>query len=397
MSLDTTQHLDAPKQKVNIFLTGMALFSMFFGAGNIVFPLILGRISGNETPFTILGFVLSAVAFPFLGLIAMMLYGGDLSLFLKRLGKWPAFAFLLIFQLTQGPVGCMPRLVTLMHASIKPYFPEISLLLGSILICTIIFLLTFRPQKIVDLLGTILTPVLLGSLAILILFGMLNAPEVQTVTEGSTHYFLSGMKGGYQTMDLIGALLFATVILPHLSQGLSSFPKEAAKKIIQRRMVKASLIAAALLMVTYIGLCSIASHHALVLHSGVAPEELFQTIAVKILGTSGGVIAAIAIFLACLTTAISLAAIFSQYLRENLCKNKISPLASLIITLLVTGMLANLGFAGIAKFVGPVLEILYPSVIILCVFNIAYSLYRVEPIQTPVFFTLGLAIGGIFL
>src|SRR5258708_4471404 len=102
--------LDKPKA-VGVFSTGLALFSMFFGAGNIIFPLIVGRLSGTQTPYAILGLGISAVVFPFLGLIAMMLYGGSIRAFLERLGKWPALALLFVLQMSQGPVGAMPRLV----------------------------------------------------------------------------------------------------------------------------------------------------------------------------------------------------------------------------------------------------------------------------------------------
>lgn len=397
MSTDSTMALKKTKPQVNVFFTGLALFSMFFGAGNIVFPLVIGQLAGTKTLFTILGLGLSAVAFPFLGLIAMMLYGGNLSLFLSRLGKWPAFGMLLIFQLAQGPVGCLPRLVTLMHASISPYFPGVSLFIFSLFICLGIFILTFRPKKIVDLLGNFLTPILLIALAILIVFGISNAPQAQPVAEGATHHFMQGMKGGYQTMDLIGSLLFATMILPHLSQGLSSFSAPEAQRILHRRMIGSSIIAATLLMLTYIGLCLIASYHGFSMKGSVAPEALLHAISVKILGPAGGIVASIAIFFACLTTTISLVSVFSGYLREHLCNQKISPAFSLSLTLLVTGAFANLGFSGIAGFIGPVLEVLYPATIVLCILNIAHHLYQVKSIQSPVFFALGFALGGLCL
>lgn len=375
----------ATRSQIGIFSTGLALFSMFFGAGNIIFPLVVGRLSGTETPYAILGLGLSAVAFPFLGLIAMMLYSGNIQAFLSRLGKWPALALLLVLQLSQGPLGSMPRLVTLMHASFKAYFPNLSLLLFSLLICALVFLLAVRPQKIIRLLGAILTPLLLSTLTILVFVGWLYAPEAQPVSEGSAHHFFFGLKMGYQTTDLIAALLFATVILPHLSQGTTD-PKE-----VRRRMTYASLIASALLMVTYIGLCWVSAHHSWTF-GDLPPEELLQRIALQLLGPFGGLISAAAVFLACLTTAISLAAVFSQYLQKDLFKGKMSNGVSLALTLGSTAILANLGFSGIVKLWGPLLDALYPALIVLCVFNIAYRLYQVKSVKTPVFFTLFLAI-----
>ncbi len=388
MSIEIAE--EKPRQsRIGILSTGLALFSMFFGAGNIIFPLIVGRLSGTETPYAILGLGLSAVAFPFLGLIAMMLYSGNIVAFLSRLGKWPALILLFILQMSQGPIGALPRLVTLMHASIKSYVP-CPLLLFSLVICGLIFLLTVRPQRIIHLLGVILTPLLLLTLAILIIVGSIGAPEAQIPIESSAHFFGQGLKMGYQTTDLIAALLFATVILPHVSQGTSD------PKVIRRRMTLASLIASGLLMVTYIGLCWISAHHSWTFGE-VPPEELLNHIAIQVLGPFGGLISSAAVFLACLTTAISLAAVFAHYLRHDLLKSKLSNAPALILILGLTAAMATLGFSGIVKLWGPVLDALYPALIVLCLFNIAYRLYSVKPIQAPVFFTLGLAIGGLLL
>ena len=398
MSTESIALSEKPRRRARrhtgALLTGMALFSMFFGAGNLIFPLIVGRSAGAETPAAILGLGLSAVAFPFLGLIAMMLYRGDLRSFLGRLGKWPAFALLFILQMSQGPVGSLPRLVTLMHASVKPYLPDLSLSLFSVGICAIVFLLTFRPQKIVALLGVVLTPLLLISIAILIFFGMIDAPQIQEAVQGSSHYFMEGLKGGYQTMDLIAALLFATVIIPHLSRDTEALAPEEADWVIRKRMKQASLIASGLLMVTYVGLCWLSAHYSWTLDALHPPESLLGAIAEKILGPWGGIVSAAAIFLACLTTAISLASVFADYLRKDLFKERLSPLISLSLTLAFTAGMANLGFGGIMRLMGPVLEILYPALIALCVVNIVYCLYQVKPVKALVFFVLGFAAGG---
>ncbi|MES2273877.1 MAG: branched-chain amino acid transport system II carrier protein [Chlamydiota bacterium] len=381
--------------RVGTFSTGLALFSMFFGAGNLIFPLIIGRMSGTETNSAILGLGISAVIFPFLGLIAMMFYSADIHLFFKRLGKWPSLIFLFVLQMSQGPFGAMPRLVTLMHASIKTYLPGLSLGFFSILICTVIFFLTVRPQKIVHLLGVILTPLLLLTLASLIFFGAIHPPDVQPVLEGSGHYFGQGLKMGYQTTDLIAALLFAMVVWPHLSQGTDSLPPEEGKRLIRRRMTGASLIAASLLMVTYVGLCWLSAHHSWTLDPNLASEDLLQGIALKILGPIGGLVAAVAVFLACLTTAISLASVFSQYIQKDLLPNRMGNPSALLLTLGISAAIANLGFGGIVRLWGPLLEVIYPALIVLCVLNIAHSLYKFKTVQAPVFFALAVALGGL--
>ncbi len=353
------------KSQLNVVFIGMALFSMFFGAGNLIFPLLVGHSAGTEASYAILGLAISAVVFPFLGLIAMLVCLGDLNVFLKSIGKLPAFVLLLVLQATQGPLGCMPRLITVMHANLKVYIPELSLLLFSLLISGFVFFLAFRPNKIVAILGVVLTPILLLTLAILICVGMVNAPEPISVSGASVDYFVEGFNGGYQTMDLILALLFSTVIIPLFFQGTSELSRQEAKRYVRKKMIIASVIAASLLMITYIGLCLVASRYDVI----GAPEELLSLISFKVLGSSGGLLAIIAGFLACLTTLISMSMVFSEYIRKNICLEKISANTALIMTLLLTSSVACLGFSGIMRLLSPVLEVLYPVLIVLCLYN----------------------------
>lgn len=354
------------KRPMPIIFTGMALFSMFFGAGNLIFPLLVGHSAGVETPSALLGLAISAVAFPFLGLMAMSACAGNLSVFLKKIGALPALILLFVLQTTQGPAGCMPRLITLMHASIKPYLAELPLVLFSLIICAVIFLLCFRPNKIVSILGFALTPVFLLTLATLVGVGMINSPAPSAATGTSLHHFMEGFKGGYQTMDLVLAILFSTIIIPHLYREAEHLPKKEANRYVRKKMAIASGIAAGLLMLSYIGLCWVASRY----HTPAAPEELLSAISFQILGPWGGLIAMIAVFLACLTTAISMARVFSEYVRKELCREKISAHLALILTLLATASVACLGFSGIMRLLSPILEILYPGLIALCLYNL---------------------------
>lgn len=384
---------EKPKRRGEVFFTGMALFCMFFGAGNLIFPLLIGKSALSQITPAILGLTISAVAFPFLGLMAMMFFHGNLNRFLERLGKWPAFILLLVLQITQGPL-CMARLFTLCHSSLKAFVPGAPLLISTIAIGALVFFLTYRPSKIVGLLGNVLTPFLLLSLGVLILVGIIGAPPMAAASESAGFHFVQGVKGGYLTMDLISALLFATMIMPHLSRGTEDLSEEEAGRAIRKKMIKASLVAASLLTVTYIGLCLLSAHHGSEISTDVAPADLLQAIAVKILGPWGGYIAAITVFFACFTTAMALASIFGDYVRKDLLKDRISPMLGLVISIGLTTATANLGFSGILRLLGPILEILYPALIVLCLLNIAHCLYLVRPVKIPVFFALGFAAVG---
>ena len=112
-----------------IWLAGMALFSMFFGAGDLIWPLILGGSSGNQNSYALIGLLISGVTLPLLGLTSMMLFQGDYRKFFGQLGKIPGFVLIFIVQVILGPVGSIPRLFTLSYATLKPYLlEEISLL-----------------------------------------------------------------------------------------------------------------------------------------------------------------------------------------------------------------------------------------------------------------------------
>ena len=377
----SSQSVAIEPKKSSVWTSGLALFSMFFGAGNLVFPLLVGKHAGAESGSALTGLSLSAVAFPFLGLAAIMLYGGDLKAFLARLGKWPAAALLFVLAMSQGPIGAMPRLVTLMHASITPYW-NLSLGLFSTLICALVFFLTVRPSRMMHLLGAILTPLLLLTLGLLFGLGLAHGPHPVPVPEGAAHHFQQGLQGGYQTLDLTAALLFGMLMIPHLSKGGASVSE------VRRKMMGASSIAAGLLMLSYIGLCYLSASYGPSISPGIADVDYLHAIAVEILGPSGSLLATGAVFLACLTTAISLAAVFAEYLRTEFFRKKGGSVVPLLLTLLATAFMANLGFSGIMKIWGPVLGILYPGLIILCLFNIANKLFEVKMVKTPVFAAL---------
>jgi LIVCS family branched-chain amino acid:cation transporter len=272
-----------------------------------------------------------------------------------------------------------------MHAMAKPYLFDIPITAFSVLAVFTIFLCSVRRQNLIGLLGAILTPILLLSLGALLFLGFWNAGSVNPSTASSLESFQMGLFGGYNTMDLIAAFLFATVILPHFKK------EERGDDVIKRKILFSSLIAAGLLLITYIGLAWISSYHAAGLDKNYPPEELLGAIAFKILGPAGGLIAAVAVIMACFTTAITLTTIFADYLQKDLCKGKIKPTIALGATLLITMLFANLGFSGIAAFLGPVLQIVYPGLILLSALNLLHSLYGLKMVRTPVFVVFALA------
>jgi len=384
--------------KSTVVATGLAMFSMFFGAGNIVFPLALGQVSQDQTKFTILGLLLSAVVVPFTGLISMILFNGDYRAFFERIGKWPGFIVTIIIMGLLGPFGALPRCITLSYSSIMMFLPEdtMSITMFSILSCFIILFFSAKSSKILDVLGYILTPFLLISLGIIIAVGFYYAPPMPESQFQPLPMFMLGFKEGYQTMDLIGAFFFSSVVLLGLRSDFYPKSTDDQKNLVSIAL-KASLIGAFLLAMVYIGFTFLAAHMSLAL-TDVPKDKLLGTIALQVLGPSAGIITSIAVALACLTTAIALASVFAHFLHRDILHNKVRYLPCLIATLALTAFISTFQFTGIVKLLAPPLAACYPALIALSIVNIFYKLYDFKPVKIIVLIiflvTLAAEFGG---
>lgn len=344
---------------------GLALFSMFFGAGNLVFPLLLGQAAGSQNFYALLGLVMTGVLFPLVGLLAIMLFEGNNKLFFGKLGLFGALLYMII-QFVMGPIGSVPRLINVSYGVIAPYFPALSLPIFSLLAAGIAFILVLRPSRLLDLLGSIFTPILLLSLGAIVVLGFMH-PSALTASEGgSVSHFLHGSRIGYGTLDLLGAFLFGRFILRQFQQ------KDRSKFI--GKFFKASLIASILLGLTYGGLTYVAAFHLDQLPAGIPPERLLSALATYLLGPWGALIANIAVIMACLTTALTQTAIFSEYLEHDLLRGRIKALSALLISLVLAGIFTNLGFSGIMAVLNPIISVAYPICIVLSIWNIGSAL-----------------------
>lgn len=378
-------------RKSTIIATGLAMFSMFFGAGNVVFPLALGKIAQNQNFFAIIGMLLTAVCVPFIGLIAMALFDGDYKKFFGRIGKVPGFIVAACIMGLIGPFGAIPRCIALSYSTAKAFLPSISLPIFSLISCAIIFLFTYRRNKIMEFLGYVLTPILLGSLAIIVGVGIYYRQE-QAIAEFSPFsIFLKGLLDGYKTMDLLGAFFFSSVIVLGLKDAL---PKnENSRQKLLLTTLKASFIGAVLLGATYIGFSYVASFHSHAL-TNIPSDQLISGVAVHVLGPYASIIACVAVAFACLTTAIALSSVFAEFVKEEIFFNKIGYKPALIGTLAITFFVSTLNFTGIASFLEPILMICYPALIVMTFLNILYKLYDFKPIKLPVLSVFLISLGS---
>jgi len=382
-------------EKSVIIATGLAMFSMFFGAGNVVFPLALGQIAQDQNFYAILGMLITAVGVPFVGLMAMMLFDGDYDAFFARIGKLPGFLVVLFIMGLIGPFGAIPRCIALSYSTAKIFLPDVfSLPVFSIISCMVIWLFTIKRNSIIDTLGYVLTPLLIGSLAIIIVKGVFTAPSAPETDHGVLMIFLKGLRDGYQTMDLLGAFFFSSVIIECLRDGMDY--KNVSHHRLMKTIFKSVMIGAFLLSITYIGFSYVAAFHSETLE-GIPSDELISLVAIHILGPNAAIVACLAVVLACLTTAIALTAVFAEFIHKDIAFDKINYNSSLILTLIAAFLVSTLDFKGIVGLLAPILQICYPALLVLSLLNIFYKLYDFKPVKAPVLITLILSIGAYFI
>jgi len=373
------------KNKWLVVSTGFALFSMFFGSGNLVFPITVGQESEGHYFLAAWGILFTGVVVPFLGVLGMMLYKGDIYSFFNCFGRKGTLVFSFLALALMGPFGVLARCLTVAHGALLLLLPEASLPLTSLLMCLVIYFLTVNKNKIVTTLGTVLTPFLLLAIAMIAFFGLSQGTLPETTTPGGWKALKNGFFQGYQTMDLLAAFFFSQFVIKHLHTKLS--PNDGEFSLL-KHFYKSSLIGAAILSLVYFALVLLGwIYSPLLTHT--PPQEMLGVIAMESLGTIAAPCVCLAVLFACLTTAIVLASLFADFLRNEVSKDKMGNKQSLLITLAIGFVVSTFDFAAIAGFLGPVLEAVYPALIALTLVNIANQFFGMKSSHWP--FTLTLA------
>ena len=364
------------------------MFSMFFGSGNLVFPLVVGQMSEGHYLLASLGILLTGVLVPFLGILAMLLFKGKTDEFFSLLGKYAPFTLSLICLSIMGPFGVLARCITVAHGAFQLILPHTHLWTFSLAACAAIFLLTIKKNRIVSVLGSVLTPFLLASLAAIAIFGLTSTDLPNSVAEGTWESFKIGIFQGYQTMDLLAAFFFSTFVIRHLEKN-SKDEADSARSI--SVFFRASLIGAGLLSTIYFILVVLGSMYASEL-SQIAPQEMLGYVAQKAMGPLAAPVVCAAVILACLTTAIVLTSLFADFLRKDIAKNRVNNSSALAITLAIAFFTSTLEFSGIARYIGPLLGMMYPALIVLALLGIFHKLWGWRAVRMPFAATLAVKI-----
>ena len=346
---------------------GFAMFATFFGAGNMIFPPFLGNRSGDQWFIGFLCFILADAGLAVLTVFAIVRMNGSINTIFERLGKKIALIITTLTMTIVGPALCIPRTcATTFEMGILPFFPEFSPWIFGLFFFGIVFALIVGRSKVVDIIGKYMTPILLVSLAVLIIKGIITPVGDVISYSSSVTAANSGFLAGYQTMDVLGALAFTIIVLSDVrSKGYTS--TKSALAVVSR----ASVITVTGLFLVYGGLCYLGATSSS-LHMGHHNQAaLLVEITGMILGNFGKALLGAIVLFACLTTAVGLASSSSDFFYQ-LFNKKVSYQVIVAVVCGVSYLLSNVGISVMIAVATPMLNILYPlllSQIILSFFS----------------------------
>ncbi|PHQ80450.1 MAG: hypothetical protein COB66_04790 [Coxiella sp. (in: Bacteria)] len=349
--------------------TGLALFAMFFGAGNMVFPLAIGVHAGNHLFVAWAAFIISGVGIPFLGLFAISLYDGDYWKFFKILGKYLSFAVVTFILLIIGPLFAAPRTEDITFSTLQPFMPGgLTNNYFSIIYFTVILLLSFKHTLVIDIIGRFISPVKIVAFVTLIICSLATAHALLPIHHSAPQVFSHSLSVGYGTMDLLAAFFFCHVAYKNIVRKCLAEDIHD-KKIIMRITLKSCMIGAFLIAAIYTGFMLSAATHATALQHTATPA-MINHIAHLVLGEYGSLFVCVCVSLACIATATALAVVSANFFYKTIFRKKAPRAACLLFVLALMYCMSILGFSDIMALATPMLNVLYPCLIVLCIVNI---------------------------
>lgn len=374
--------------RARVVQISLVIFAMLFGAGNLMLPLKVGLISGTKSVWGLLGFLATGVLLPLLGLLAIIGFDGDYHAFFGRVGKiaGPLITFFCILVL--GPLVVMPRIVTLSYEMLQPFLPAMHVSIFAALFLALVFVVTYKPSRLLNIIGTFLSPLKVLSLCAIVAAGVFSGLPAIEVATPISQLFATGIKYGFGTLDLLGTIFFGSIVVKML-QGDTAFSLGMSQRI--RFAALAGIGASLLLGLVYTGMNFLGVFHG----HGLAhlnEGQLFSAISFKVLGTYGAALIGFTVFLACFTTTVALTAVVTDYVSATLLKNKFNYAHVLLAILGICLVPASLGLTTIMKFSMPIIVAMYPVLIVIAVCNALYKLFGFTMIKIPVFITFVLVV-----
>lgn len=346
----------------DIMAVGLTMFAIFFGAGNLIFPPYLGRMTGAEWFLGFFFFFIVDIGVSMIAIFATI-RSNDLSMtgIPSRLGKKMATVVAIIIATCLAPCLCVPRTAaTTFEMGWSQMFPSLSIWVFSFIFFAIVCFLTIRPSKVVDIVGNYLTPILVICILVLIVLGIVD--PIGPIAEESTVVTIKeGIINGYQTMDPLGVGLIIVAIMGAVTE------KGYATKDVQGRLLaRAALLAGILLFVIYGGLTHLGSTVSSGGYEDYNQAALLVAITEELLGTWGVIMMAVIVLFACLTTAIGLTSGFAGTL-EKLTNGRCKYKTVVIVMSVFSFVVSNAGIDKIISVAAPILSVIFPCFITMSV------------------------------
>ena len=383
-------------KKSEILVIGLMMFSIFFGAGNLIFPPALGQAAGANSSSAIMGFLLTGVGLPLIGIVAIAFQGGKYTEFISdRIHPWFALVLLSVLYLTIGPLFAVPRTGAVsFEIGIKPFLTEDGMMLGQAIYTALFFAATcylaLTPSKLVDRVGKILTPVLL--LFLVVLFAKSFITPLGDIIEATGTYvtspFAQGFQDGYLTMDLLASIAVGSIVVSSIRlRGVED------KKEISKICIMGGIIAIFCMSLVYLSLCYIGATSASVLGHSANGGKILADAAGIFFGPMGNIILAVIIAFACLTTSCGMVSASAGFFNK-VSKNRFT-YKKLVVLFSVFGFAtSNVGLTALIKFSVPFLTAIYPIVIVLVILSLfdGFIKERSEIYRRAIDFTLVFAV-----
>ncbi|OAQ55726.1 branched-chain amino acid transport system II carrier protein [Enterococcus thailandicus] len=364
--------------KESIFI-GSMLFGLFFGAGNLIFPVHMGQEAGSAVFWANLGFLVTGIGLPFLGVIAIgVSKSSGVYELAQRVNRKYAIIFTILLYLVVGPFFALPRLAsTSFEIGLAPFIApkqqSLFLALFSILFFFTAWWLSRRPTKILDYVGKFLNPIFLVLLGILLLLGFLNplgsVADAPIQPHYQTHAFFTGFTQGYNTLDALASLAFGIIIVTTIRGMGITKSSDIAKGTIKSGAISVLLMGIIYTLLSYLGTMSLGMFP-LSENGGIALAQ----IADYYLGTYGSILLALIVILACLKTGIGLITAFAETFSELFPKR--SYLFFVTLASVLACLVANVGLTNIIQISLPVLMFIYPLAMTLILLVLCESLFK---------------------
>ena len=352
------------KKIIDIIICGFALFAIFFGAGNLIFPPYLGVISGNNWGIANIAFLLSDPLLPILGVIVTALLGGQATDLGKRVSKHFSIIIGAISIILIGPLFAVPRTGATTHEIfVQSFVPTAPQWITSLIFFGLTLYIAIHSHTVIDAIGKYLTPILLFIL-LLVFIAAVVQPNAGFQTTTSAGLFSQSFKEGYQTMDALGAALMAGVVISDLTRRGYTEKKEQHQMMFGVGIVSFILLALVYSSLTYAG-----ATVSTVYDSTIQRPALLIGLIEQLLGSFGKVAMGIAVSFACLTTSVGLITTCGHYF-STLTNGKLEYKKIVVVSVVLSFLLSLLGVDALLQLAVPVLSAIYPMVIALIFLSI---------------------------